>query len=138
MINDSRNTTELDTILKGIKSVGHQMNMKCTGCRDVDENCNCTLELLRENEISVQILLDTTEGPKWCPSSTVDSMYFNCQPGSFMKIRASQVCNGFFECPGKEDEADILCRSSSLPMLTSAVVPFRLWSSDNTGRPLFL
>ena len=100
------------------------MKTNCTGCKEGDKNCNCTVEVRRENEFNVLILLDTEKGLKWCPSSTVDSMFFVCQPGSSMKIRASQVCNGFGDCPQDEDESKILCQSSLLKTLICGVVLF--------------
>ena len=97
------------------------MPMNCKGCND-SKHCNCSIEVLRENEFNFFILLDTFEGPKWCPSSTIDSMYFNCEPDNFMKILASQVCDGFGDCPRRQDESEILCRSIFLKMLILAVV----------------
>ena len=107
-----------------IKIEDPKMKKKCTGCEEGDKSCNCSVEVRRENEFQVLLLLDTAKGLKWCPSSTVDSMYFNCQPGSFMKIRASQVCDGFGDCPQAEDESQVLCRSSFLKMLICVVVLF--------------
>ena len=120
----SRHAAELKEILRKVRSEDQKMKTNCTGCKEGDKYCNCTVEVRRENEFQVLILLDTAKGLKWCPSSTVDSMFFNCRPGSFMKIRASQVCDGFGDCPEDEDESKVLCQSSLLKMLIYVVVLF--------------
>ena len=107
-----------------VKSEGQKMKTNYTGCKEGDENCECTIEVRRENEFDIRILLDTEKGLKWCPTSTLDSMYFNCQSGHFMKIRANQTCDGFGDCPDAEDESKTLCRSSLLKMLICAVILF--------------
>ena len=55
-----------------VKSEGQKMKTNCTGCKEGDEKCECTIEVRRENEFNVLVLLDTEKGLKWCPSSTVD------------------------------------------------------------------
>ena len=67
------------------------MKKNCTGCKEVDVTCNCTIEVLRENEFDIIILLDTDQGFKWCPESTVDSNFFKCSPDSFTRIKACQI-----------------------------------------------
>ena len=68
-------------LLQGnIVSTNH-MKKNCTGCKEVDVTCNCTIEVLRENEFDIIILLDTDQGFKWCPESTVDRNFFKCSPG---------------------------------------------------------
>ena len=74
-----------------IKSETNKMKKNCTGCKEVDPTCNCTIEVFRENEFDILILLDTVQGLKWCPESTVDSNFFKCSPDSFNRIKASQV-----------------------------------------------
>ena len=123
-LKQSRGAAQLETILQIIRSANQKMKKNCTGCKESDKYCNCTVEVRRENEFDILILLDTEKGLKWCPTSTVDSMYFNCQPGSFMKIRASQVCDGFGDCPQAEDESNFLCQSPLLIMMICAVVQF--------------
>ena len=91
--------------MKNIELEHQQMKTNCTGCTAGDQKCNCTVEVLRENEFDIRILLDTEKGLKWCPKATLDSDFFNCQSETFMRIRASQVCDSFGDCPGQEDEA---------------------------------
>ena len=120
----SRHATELEEILEKVKGEDQKMTTKCTDCKEGDRTCNCTVEVRRENEFDVLILLDTEKGLKWCPSSTVDSNYFNCHSGNFKKIRANQVCDSFGDCPEAEDESRTLCQSSLLKVLICAVVLF--------------
>ena len=115
---------ELNTILQMINNGFQQMEKSCSGCQEEDTFCDCTLEVRRENEFEILLLLETPNGLQWCPTSTVDSMYFNCQHGNFMKIRASQVCDGFPDCPRAGDESTILCRSFFLKMMIYTVVLF--------------
>ena len=100
------------------------MKTNCTGCTMGDQKCNCTIEVLRDNEFDIRILLDTDKGLKWCPKSTLDSDFFNCQSETFMRIRASQVCDSFGDCPGQEDEAKLLCDSNFLKIMICVVVLF--------------
>ena len=74
-----------------IKSETNKMKKNCTSCKEGDVTCNCTIEVRRENEFDIIILLDTKEGLKWCPESTVDSNFFKCSPDSFTRIKACQV-----------------------------------------------
>ena len=74
-----------------IKSETNKMKKSCTGCKDGDMTCDCTIEVRRENEFDIIILLDTVQGLKWCPESTVDSNFFKCSPDSFHRIKACQV-----------------------------------------------
>ena len=74
-----------------IKSETNKMKKNCTGCKEGDVTCDCTVEVLRENEFDIVVLLDTDEGLKWCPESTVDSNFFKCSPDSFTRIKACQV-----------------------------------------------
>ena len=130
---------DLENMLKKIRGVTQTINMKCEGCSDAD-HCNCSIEVKRENEFNFFILLNTLDGPKWCPSSTIDSMYFNCEPDNFMKILASQVCDAFRDCPRGQDESEILCRSTFLKMLILAgarvdVSVSELYDSTYVGNP---
>ena len=111
--------SELEDILKTIRTDGDQMEQDCQGCTLGDTHCTCSVTALRENEYTVVILLHTEDGPKWCPPATVDTNTFACTQGSFTKIRSLQVCDGFPDCPGGQDEAKILCRS---PFLTIAIL----------------
>ena len=112
----------LDAYLKTIQTQGHQMD--CQGCNLGDTYCNCSVTARRENEYDVHILLHTENGPKWCPPATVDTNTFACTQGSFTKIRSLQVCDGFPDCPGGQDEAKILCQSLSLKIAILVVVLF--------------
>ena len=82
----SRHQAELEAILKNIELEHQQMKTNCTGCTIGDQKCNCTVEVLRENEFDIRILLDTEKGLKWCPKATLDSDFFNCQSETFMRI----------------------------------------------------
>ena len=88
---NQRDNTQLEEVLKMIKSETNKMKKNCTGCKDGDMTCDCTIEVLRENEFDIIILLDTVHGLKWCPESTVDSNFFKCSPDSFNRIKACQV-----------------------------------------------
>ena len=116
--------SELEDILKTIWTEGDQMEQDCQGCKLGDTHCNCSVTALRENEYTVDILLHTEDGPKWCPPATVDTNTFACTQGSFTKIRSLQVCDGFPDCPGGQDEAKILCQSLSLKIAILVVVLF--------------
>ena len=93
--------------------------MKCEGCSDAD-HCNCSIEVKRENEFNFFILLDTLDGPKWCPSSTIDSMYFNCEPDNFMKILASAM-------PSETVHGARTSLKSSADQLSSKCWSWQLW-----------
>ena len=82
---------KLEEHLQMIKSETNKLKKNCTSCNEGDMTCNCTIEVRRENEFDILILLDTNEGLKWCPESTVDSNFFKCSPDSFNRIKASQV-----------------------------------------------
>ena len=88
---DQSDNTQLEEVLQMIKSETNKMKKTCTGCKEGDVTCDCTIEVLRENEFDIVVLLDTDEGLKWCPESTVDSNFFKCSPDSFTRIKASQV-----------------------------------------------
>ena len=122
--NESKHAEELEKILRKVKSEDQEMKTRCTGCKERDMECNCTVEVRRENEFDVLILLNMEKGLKWCPSSTVDSMYFQCRSGTFERIKASQVCDSFGDCPGDEDESKTLCKSLFLKVLICTVVLF--------------
>ena len=88
---DQSDNTQLEEVLQMIKSETNKMKKNCTGCKEGDNICDCTVEVLRENEFDIVVLLDTDEGLKWCPESTVDSNFFKCSPDSFTRIKACQV-----------------------------------------------
>ena len=88
---DQSDNTQLEEVLQMIKSETNKMKKNYTGCNEGDVTCDCTVEVLRENEFDIVVLLDTDEGLKWCPESTVDSNFFKCSPDSFTRIKACQV-----------------------------------------------
>ena len=108
--------------------------MNCTGCKQKNLWCNCTLQNIKhEQNYSITIKIEEVKGASTtrvthCPIKDKNTNFFNCDwpHNASSQILASELCDGNPDCPNKRDEEH--CEPNEF-LLTFTVIGVFLASS---------
>ena len=117
-----------------IKGYYDKIKMNCTGCKQKNLWCNCTLQNIKhEQNYSITIKIEevkvaSTTRVTHCPIKDKNTNFFNCNwpHNASSQILASELCDGHPDCPNKRDEEH--CEPNEF-LLTFTVIGVFLASS---------